>query len=132
VQSNNSWTVEKVFSGFPVSFKLFEYVKIFIESLGNVAVTPTKTQVSFGVKRKFAWVWLPQMWIKKASRDCIVLTFSLDRLLADGRIKESKEPYPGRFTHHVVIEKLSDFDETVKGWLREAYDLASAAKRKRI
>jgi len=90
----------------------------------------TRTQISFGVVRRFAWVWLPQMWIKKQPEHSITLTFSLGRHEADNRIKKAVEPYPGRWTHHVIIEHESGFDATIKGWLREAYTLGTKPRRK--
>lgn len=53
------WTIEGLFSGRPEALKLFYVVKQYIESLGPVKIEAMKTQVSFGVKTKFAWVWLP-------------------------------------------------------------------------
>jgi hypothetical protein len=46
---------------------LFEKVRLFIESIGPVTMEATKTQVSFGTTRKFAWVWLPQIYTKKTT-----------------------------------------------------------------
>jgi len=64
MQSPGSWTVEGLFDGRPVSLLLFQEVRRFIESLGPVNIGATKTQVSFGTTRKFAWVWLPQTYTK--------------------------------------------------------------------
>jgi hypothetical protein len=116
-----SWTIEGLFDGRPVSLLLFQEVRRFIESLGPVNIEATKTQVSFGTKRKFAWVWLPQIWIRKQPDSSITLAFSLDRQIIHDRIRQAVEPYPGRWTHHVVIEREPDLDEDVRGWLREAY-----------
>lgn len=66
-------------------------------------------------------MWLPQMWVKEQPQDSIVLAIGLRRRVKDKRIKESVEPYPGRFTHHIVIERGSQLDSKVKQWLREAY-----------
>ena len=44
--------------------------------------------------------------------------------LIDKRIAEAVQPRPGRWTHHIVIERSRDFDATVKRWLREAYERA--------
>jgi hypothetical protein len=102
--------VEKIFAGRPEAERLFRQACAFIESIGPVEVVARKTQVAFGRKRRFAWVWLPQMWIKRAPDKSITLTFGLRRRVKDRRIKESVEPYPGRFTHHVVIRRAADFD----------------------
>ena len=41
------------------------------------------------------------------------------------RIVESTEPYPGRWTHHVIIQNADEVDEQVKEWIREAYHFAN-------
>ena len=102
--------VEKIFAGRSEAERLFWQACDFIESMGPVEVVARKTQVAFGRKRRFAWVWLPQMWIKSQADRSITLTFSLRRRVKDRRIKESVEPYPGRFTHHAVIHRAADFD----------------------
>ena len=56
-----AWTIEGLFEGQPRSYKLFKAVRKYIESIGPVEVEASKTQVSFGVRTKFAWIWLPQM-----------------------------------------------------------------------
>ena len=117
-------TIEDVLAGRGAARQLFEAIAEFIKTLGPLTVVPRRTQVGFKRARMFAWIWLPQMWIKRRPKDSITLAFGLDRQVRDSRIKESVEPYPGRFTHHVVIENASDFDDKVKGWLREAYALA--------
>ncbi|MGE5141695.1 MAG: DUF5655 domain-containing protein, partial [Rudaea sp.] len=40
------------------------------------------------------------------------------------------EPRPGRWTHHLILEKESDFNPRVKTWLREAYALGQADRRR--
>jgi hypothetical protein len=99
------WTVEELFSERPGAFMLFEKVRLFIESIGPVTMEATKTQVSFGTTRKFAWVWLPQIYTKKRPENSITLTFDLGRPITHDRIAEAVEPRPGRWTHHVIIEK---------------------------
>ena len=41
------------------------------------------------------------------------------------------EPYPDRWTHHVVLTGPEDVDETVADFLRQAYQFAQAKTRKR-
>lgn len=130
MKTPGNWTIEGLFKGYPFSYQLFEVVREFIESLGAVKTKVNKTQISFSTKTGFAWVWLPQMWIKKAPENSIVLSFGLGRRLIHPRIEESTEPYPGRWTHHVVIEKESDFDDSVRTWLREAFEFSQNRKGK--
>jgi hypothetical protein len=113
--------VEELFSERPGAFMLFEKVRLFIESIGPVTREVTKTQVSFGTTRKFAWVWLPQTYTKKRPEKSITLTFALGRHITHDRIAEAVEPRPGRWTHHVIIEKEEDLNADVQEWLREAH-----------
>lgn len=122
------WTVEGLFSGRPEALKLFYAVQKYIESLGPIIIEAMITQVSFGAKTKFAWVWLPQLWVKKRPEHSITLTFDVDRHIKHERIVEAVEPRPGRWTHHVIIEHESELDEDVREWLREAYANAQNIK----
>lgn len=117
-----TWTLEQLFASRPAALSLFHAIHRYFGSLGPVTMEVMKTQVSFGAKTKFAWVWLPQIWIKKQPEDSIVLAFALRRRIADVRVKQVAEPRPGRFMHHVVIRREADLDDEVRGWLREAYD----------
>jgi predicted transport protein len=129
--ADDSWTLDDLFKDRPDNRKLYDVIERYIKSLGGVNVEVMKTQISFGAKTKFAWVWLPQMWTKKRPEKSVVLTFDVDHRVSDTRIVESVEPRPGRWTHHVVIEKQDDLDDVVKGWLREAYGLGQTDRRKR-
>ena len=44
------------------------------------------------------------------------------------RVDQASEPYPGRWTHHLVIGSAEEIDDELMVWVREAYDFA-AAKR---
>lgn len=121
MKAPGNWTIEGLFEGRPESYRLFQAVQRYIESIGPVNIEAAKTQVAFSLTTKFAWVWLPQMWIKEANEGSITLTFDLGRHVRHERIKQAVEPRPGRWTHHVVIEKESDLDDNVREWLREAY-----------
>lgn len=129
------WTLDRLFDGRPGSRRLYNVVADFIESLGDVTVEVMKTQVSFGSDRKFAWVWLPQIWIRKQPENSIVLTFSSNQRIEDPHVKQSVEPRPGRWANHAVIEDEREFDDVVKGWLVEAFvrsrDEGSCARSKR-
>jgi hypothetical protein len=122
--------LETFFAEHPASRKHFEMVRGYIESLGPVTIAVARTQVSFGVIRKFAWVWLPQMWIRKRSNSSLTLAFAADHWIHGRRIEAAVEPRPGRWTHHLILEKESDFDGRVKTWLREAYALGKADRRR--
>ena len=115
---------ERLFADNPTRLRLFRAVRALIESLGDVRVEATKSQVSFGTDRKFAWVWLPPKWDRKRPDDCIVLSFALRHEVVDPRIEQAVEPHPGRWMHHVVVADESDLDSKIETWLREAHELS--------
>ncbi len=103
---------------------LYEYFRHYICGLGDVEVSQTKAQASFGSSRKFAWAWLPQLWIANAPKEGLVISFRLDHPVEHPVIKECLEPSPGNWMHHVEVANPSDLDENLRGWLRQAYELA--------
>jgi len=118
------------FADYPNQLDLFKVVRQILESFGPVIVDVMKTQISFGTNYKFAWVWLPQKWGIKQTEDSMVLSFGLDRLIKDPRIKEVISPYPGRWIHHLVINRAELLDSNVSGWLGEAYQFSKRPRKK--
>ncbi len=125
IKTPGNWTIEGFFEGRPTVRARFDALRRYIESLGPVVIEPMKTQISFGARRKFAWVWLPQTWIKKRPDTSLTLTFDLEHKVDHPCIEEAVQPRPGRWTHHVIIEKESDLNDDVKGWLKEAYEIGT-------
>ncbi|HSP47885.1 MAG TPA: DUF5655 domain-containing protein [Clostridiaceae bacterium] len=121
-------TVEGFFEGRPEALMYFEALREEIEALGPVKLEVMKTQVSFAAERKFAWVWLPQMWTRKRPETSITLTFCLDREVRHPKIVEAVEPSPGKWTHHILINRIEDLDDEVRDWLKEAYDFGRRLK----
>lgn len=112
--------MEDLFAGRPRARELFEAVRTLVESLGPCTVAFQKSQVAFRAPRPFAWVWLPQKWVRNRPEGSVTLTFALRRAVGSPRLAEVVEPRPGRFTHHLVIEREEELDEEVTGWLEEA------------
>lgn len=40
----------------------------------------------------------------------------------------ASEPYPGRWTHHVLVTEADQIDEELMGWLREAWNFAESKR----
>ena len=99
------------------------------EAVGEAAVRVQKTQVSFYRKRLFACVsFLPVRRAKDRPRDFITVTFGLPYRVLSDRIDGACEPYPHRWTHHVLIGASSEIDGELMGWIREAAAFAEAKK----
>ncbi len=124
------WTIEGFFEGRHESLRLFHHVREYIETLGPVKMEVMKTQVSFSAGRKFVWIWLPQMWVRRPEAT-ITLTFDLPHRVEHPRIKQSVEPRAGFWTHHLIIEKEADLDGDVRRWLDEAYAFAKSRSKPR-
>jgi hypothetical protein len=97
----------------------------YVESLGEVKLEAIRTQIAFVAERKFASVLLPQVWLKSQFRALLALSFDLPSRVDDSRIKQAAAQSSGQWTHQVVIKNKDDFDDTVKGWLKEAYAQAA-------
>ncbi len=118
-------TAEAFFANREEQFSIYKAIVSAIKLLGPVKIEVMKSQISFGAKRKFAWIWLPKAWARRP-KNSLVLTIGLKRKISSCRIAEAIEPYPGRWTHHIIIESEDDLDEDVLSWLQEAYRSAQS------
>lgn len=122
--------IEEFFGPYPKGLPLFRAVLKAVESFGPVEAAATKTQVSFRARTRFAWLWIPQMALKRGPPD-VYLTFDLPRRVASPRIKQSVEARPGRWVHHMLLASPRAVDAEAKAWLREAYETAAAPPARR-
>lgn len=85
-----------------------------------------KTQISFYNKHQFACVSFLRVRKKKELPDpYIVITFGLPDAVQSSRIAVATEPYPGRWTHHVVIGRVEEIDDVLMAWIAEAAAFAA-------
>ena len=95
----------------------------------NVFIRVQKTQITFTNPRAFAAVsFLPVRRKLLRPERCITVTLGLNRRLESPRVDAVSEPYPARWTHHLMIASAGEIDEELMGWVREAAAF-SAAKR---
>lgn len=88
-----------------------------------------KTQIAFSNKHNFAFVsFLPVRRAKARPADYITVTFGLPYHVESPRIDAATEPYPNRYTHHILISSLEEIDSELLQWICEA-SAFSAAKR---
>ena len=113
------------FDGMPDRLALYQALFQQLEAAFSEASTRVqKSQISFYGTHLFAMVSLP-----KRKRDPgIVVTFGLGRHELSPRIGAAVEPYPGRWTHHLLLSDVSEIDGELMDWIREAAAFA-AAKR---
>lgn len=109
---------------------LYETFEKEVLALGeDVRIKVSKTQISFSNRRNFAFVsFLPARRAKDRPENWITVTFGLDHRVDSPRIDAASEPYPRRWTHHVLVSAPEEIDGELMGWVREAYEF-SAFKR---
>ena len=84
-----------------------------------------KTQITFFHRHVFACVSFARILRKKDQPEgSVVLTLSLPAPWASPRAAVQTEPYPGRWTCHLVLRGIEDLDGELLCRLREAYDFS--------
>ena len=95
----------------------------------DVKINVSKTQITFANKRGFAFVsFNPCRRTKERPAVWMTVSFGLGYRKEAERVDVATEPYPGRWTHHVMVGSTSEIDEELLGWLKEAAEF-SASKR---
>ena len=86
-----------------------------------------KTQITFVNRHVFACVSFARVKRKtEMPSPYLVITLGLPYRLESERVEVKTEPYPGRWTYHIVVNKPEELDEELLSWVREAYDFAAA------
>lgn len=84
-----------------------------------------KTQITFSNRHVYACVSFLRVKKKAELPDSyFILTLGLPYPLESARAAVKTEPYPGRWTTHLVISKMSDLDEELFSWVGQAYDFS--------
>jgi hypothetical protein len=65
--------LEKYFAGYTESKNLFDALLNEIESLGQVEVKVTQSQVSFRLGVAFAWAWILENYLKGKSTPLVLI-----------------------------------------------------------
>lgn len=106
----------------PRLLPLYEKLESLIFSrLEGVQVRVRKTQVSFYQKRLFACVSFTPVRPKKERPPLFfTLTLGLGRRLDSPRVDAATEPYPGRWTHHMMLSDSAQLDKELVDWIIEA------------
>ena len=109
---------------------LYERLKtLILEQIPDVKIKVSKTQISFSNKRGFAFVsFNPCRKAKERPDVWMTVTFGLSCRKDSLRIDVATEPYPNRWTHHIMVGSEKEIDDELMGWIREAAEF-SANKR---
>ena len=115
------------FQGRPAEYQLYLQLEaVLLQRFPESAVQVKKTQISFTNRHLYACISLPAR--RKTSFPCLLLTFGLPYRLDSPRILQAVEPYPNRWTHHVILRDVLELDEELLGWVQEAYDFSNSKR----
>ena len=101
----------------PATREIFEVVADRIEALGPTDLE-VKSQISFGVKSKFAWFWLYNV-TKKNPNGVLHLMLALDEKVEDSHVRDVSQVGNSRWNHQIVIRTLDDAHSDWLGYLIE-------------
>lgn len=116
------------FDGNSAALPLLETFESLLEqAVGEFSVRIQKTQITYSNRHVFACIsFLKVRKAKQRPPVYIVVTFGLHRKIDSPRIDAAVEVYPGRWTHHVLIDRPEEIDEELMSWIQEAYAFAAA------
>jgi hypothetical protein len=114
-----SQELEHYFEGRPESAEIFDILAERIEDLGGAEIT-VGSQISFGRKRKFAWLWLYNV-TKKSPSGVPHLMLALDREMPDRHVRQVGQVGKKRWNHQIVVRTAAD---ARSDWLGELLELA--------
>lgn len=95
-------------------------------SLGEYEVRETATQLSLYSGCMFGCISAP----RSKKQNGIVVTFGLPARVESERIWQATEPYPQRWTHHVLVSSSDEIDDELIGWLDAAQAFAKTKKKR--
>ena len=111
------------FSGHNDALGLYEALEqALYEAFPDTGKRVQKTQITFYHRHVFACVSFARVKRKaELPSPYLVLTLGLPYPLQSGRVAVKTEPYPGRWTTHIVIGSPEEIDGELLSWVREAY-----------
>lgn len=100
-----------------------------LRRISEVKIKVAKTQITFASKRGFAFVsFNPCRKAAQRPKVWMTVSFGLSYQKVSDRIDVATEPYPNRWTHHVMVGSIEEIDDEMFGWIQEAAEF-SAGKR---
>ena len=100
--------------GAPGPISLFEAWEEAVLACGESTMKVSKTQISWGNPLQFAVLSQPRRAAQRRT----------------GALLATLGPYPGRWTHHLLLTAPEDVDGLLAAWLAEAYRFAREKQRR--
>ena len=117
------------FDGKPLELALYEALFLRLDAeFPEASVRVQKSQISFSGRHLFGAASLPVRRKKSWPEHCIVVTIGLSHRLDSPRVAVATEPYPGRWTPHILLSDEAQIDGELMDWLREAWAFAESKR----
>lgn len=120
--------VRSFFARQPAALPLYEaFAAAVLARHPGTAVRVQKTQIAFANRHVFACA--SQLRVKRRAAlpdPYLVVTLGMPHPLSSPRVAALSQPYPGRWTAHIVIGSAADVDAELLGWVETAYAFAQA------
>ena len=119
------------FDSHPKALPLYEaFREHVLDRMPDTKIQVKKTQISFFRQCMYAAVsFTPVRKAKDRPDPFLTITFGLSYRKESGRIDAATEPYPNRWTHHVMIGTEEEIDNELLSWVEEAAVFAESKKR---
>ena len=118
----------RFFDQMPEALPLYQkFEKEVLSRVEDVHIKVQKTQITYSNRHVFACVSFAK--VRKAKERppvYIVVTFGLTYKKESPRIDIATEPYPNRWTHHVLVSREEEIDGELLGWVKEAAAFSAA------
>ena len=116
------------FGAHPDALELYlTFEDLLYASFPSVRKRVQKTQISFYNRHLFACVSFARVKRKaELPEGWMVITLGLPAPLDSGRVAVKTEPYPGRWTHHLVVSRPEELDGELLSWIGASYAFADA------
>lgn len=110
----------------PTAFPLYEaFTKKLFEMFPSTSMRVQKSQITFSNRYVYGCVSFARVKKKAALPDpYLVITLGLPYPLDSDRVAVKTEPYPGRWTIHLVVGSISELDDELFTWVKQAYEFA--------
>lgn len=112
----------RFFDQMPEALPLYQkFEREVLSRVEDVHIKLQKTQITYSNRHVFACVSFAK--VRKAKERppvYIVVTFGLAYKKESPRIDIATEPYPNRWTHHVLVSREEEIDGELLGWVKEA------------
>ena len=118
----------RFFDQMPEALPLYQkFEREVLSRVEDVHIKVQKTQITYSNRHVFACVSFAK--VRKAKERppvYIVVTFGLAYKKESPRIDIATEPYPNRWTHHVLVSREEEIEGELLGWVKEAAAFSAA------